>query len=385
MATNLAFKDVIFVMEDVDAASNLVKRRDGKKTADVIQTADLDLPNPTPLWHMLIQSKNDQCHELVEKLMEKSDRLKREALKPEVLTASAESLAAFPGLGFVRGLGDDPTLHRITDEAIKSATTLEEKVSAVDNLLGSYAATILRLLESGSELHEAFEDLLLGEAAASSFACTTSARQVSYTRYNDENEIHEVPGGGSLESAYTLPYAAKTTLFSENGETKSLYGPQFPTRRKKELDDLNLQGLLNVLDGVVDSPGRIVIMTTNHPEQLDPALIRPGRIDKKLYLGYMTAPDIVDLLEHFFQVALTEEQRARVSLAISGHEPNASSSSSSSQQSRLNLTPAQVEQLTAEHDDLEDMICTLEKKAQPFLPFTPRGRVRSRSIVAYDV
>lgn len=48
-----------------------------------------------------------------------------------------------------------------------------------------------------------------------------------------------------------------------------------------------MQGLLNVLDGVVDTPGRIVIMTTNHPETLDAALIRPGRIDKKIYLGYM--------------------------------------------------------------------------------------------------
>lgn len=44
-------------------------------------------------------------------------------------------------------------------------------------------------------------------------------------------------------------------------------------------------GLLNVLDGVVDTPNRILVMTTNHPEKLDPALIRPGRIDKILYLG----------------------------------------------------------------------------------------------------
>ena len=44
------------------------------------------------------------------------------------------------------------------------------------------------------------------------------------------------------------------------------------------LDDnaLNLTGLLNVLDGAVDTPGRIIIMTTNYPEVLDPALIRPG-------------------------------------------------------------------------------------------------------------
>lgn len=47
------------------------------------------------------------------------------------------------------------------------------------------------------------------------------------------------------------------------------------------------QGLLNVLDGVVDTPGRIVVMTTNYPEALDAALIRPGRIDKIIYLGHM--------------------------------------------------------------------------------------------------
>ena len=41
-------------------------------------------------------------------------------------------------------------------------------------------------------------------------------------------------------------------------------------------------GLLNVLDGVVDCPNRIVVLTTNHPEKLDPALIRPGRINKKV-------------------------------------------------------------------------------------------------------
>ena len=42
-------------------------------------------------------------------------------------------------------------------------------------------------------------------------------------------------------------------------------------------------GLLNVLDGVVDCPNRIVVLTTNHPEKLDPALIRPGRINKKVH------------------------------------------------------------------------------------------------------
>mgnify|MGYP003683367193 CR=1 FL=1 len=46
-------------------------------------------------------------------------------------------------------------------------------------------------------------------------------------------------------------------------------------------------GLLNVLDGVVETPGRLLIMTTNHPEKLDPAITRPGRIDKTILLGQM--------------------------------------------------------------------------------------------------
>ncbi|KAF5127189.1 putative mitochondrial chaperone BCS1-B [Metarhizium anisopliae] len=45
---------------------------------------------------------------------------------------------------------------------------------------------------------------------------------------------------------------------------------------------LSLSGLLNTLDGVASQEGRILIMTTNHINNLDEALIRPGRIDVKL-------------------------------------------------------------------------------------------------------
>jgi ATPase family associated with various cellular activities (AAA) len=42
---------------------------------------------------------------------------------------------------------------------------------------------------------------------------------------------------------------------------------------RESKDKLNLSGLLNVLDGVVETPGRIIIFTTNCPEMMDPALI----------------------------------------------------------------------------------------------------------------
>merc|ERR1719473_1896044 len=83
-------------------------------------------------------------------------------------------------------------------------------------------------------------------------------------------------------------------------------GPLSSSALTSKTDNLNLSGLLNVLDGVVDTPERILIMTTNHPEQLDPALIRPGRIDKKILLGYMNPDNIVKMIEHYFQDRLEE-------------------------------------------------------------------------------
>ncbi|KAJ7747503.1 hypothetical protein B0H16DRAFT_1461992 [Mycena metata] len=48
------------------------------------------------------------------------------------------------------------------------------------------------------------------------------------------------------------------------------------------LIEVILAGLLNVLDSVASEEGRLTFATTNHIEQLDPALIRPGRMDLKV-------------------------------------------------------------------------------------------------------
>ena len=44
-------------------------------------------------------------------------------------------------------------------------------------------------------------------------------------------------------------------------------------------DKVNLSCFLNILDGIIELYGVMIIMTTNHPEMIDPALIRPGRFD----------------------------------------------------------------------------------------------------------
>ncbi|KAF2786732.1 mitochondrial chaperone BCS1 [Melanomma pulvis-pyrius CBS 109.77] len=61
---------------------------------------------------------------------------------------------------------------------------------------------------------------------------------------------------------------------------------------------VSLSTLLNVLDGLASSEGRLLIMTTNHIERLDPALIRPGRVDMKAEL-YLADEDMINQLFYF--------------------------------------------------------------------------------------
>ncbi|KAH8655242.1 P-loop containing nucleoside triphosphate hydrolase protein, partial [Xylariales sp. PMI_506] len=61
-----------------------------------------------------------------------------------------------------------------------------------------------------------------------------------------------------------------------------------------------LSGLLNVLDGVTSQEGRIVLMTSNVVDQLDEALVRPGRIDKMIFMGKIRAEAAEDMFLRMF-------------------------------------------------------------------------------------
>ena len=59
-------------------------------------------------------------------------------------------------------------------------------------------------------------------------------------------------------------------------------------------------GLLNALDGITTPDGRIFVMTTNHPELLDAALIRPGRADVVEDFRYLGAAEQVRMAALYF-------------------------------------------------------------------------------------
>lgn len=76
-------------------------------------------------------------------------------------------------------------------------------------------------------------------------------------------------------------------------------------RKSNENDEdeghISLSGLLNVIDGIASKEGRILVMTTNALESLDPALIRPGRIDLTIEFQLLSKQDAWDLFDIMYQ------------------------------------------------------------------------------------
>ncbi|GAB9470810.1 hypothetical protein Gpo141_00008045, partial [Globisporangium polare] len=76
----------------------------------------------------------------------------------------------------------------------------------------------------------------------------------------------------------------------------------------------------------------------NHPEKLDPALVRPGRVNKKLLLSHMGAKQIQEMIEYYCSTTLSEDEVAQLdSLMAMGAKK---------------FTPAEVEEACAEFDDV---------------------------------
>lgn len=79
-------------------------------------------------------------------------------------------------------------------------------------------------------------------------------------------------------------------------------------KKDKKIEQLTLSGLLNALDGVFNNHGRIMIMTTNHPEVLDSALIRAGRVDIKYQFNNCSKEQIKELYNIFFDKILEDDK-----------------------------------------------------------------------------
>jgi hypothetical protein len=152
-------------------------------------------------------------------------------------------------------------------------------------------------------------------------------------------------------------------------------------------DKLDLAGLLNVLDGVVDAPGRMVVMITEHPEWLDPALIRPGRFSVRLRFDYIEMAALMSMLGLYYgdvvhaevgedagaaggAAAATAGEARAVHRELSGAQSAAVRAAVAALEAeacargdgcgyRFHVTPCEVEMLCMEQDTLDGFLLQL--------------------------
>jgi len=89
----------------------------------------------------------------------------------------------------------------------------------------------------------------------------------------------------------------ETIVATEKATEKLCEFPKVPA----DEEPITLDDILNLWDGIRETPGRIMIISSNHYYDLDPALIRPGRIDITLELSYASHQIIKDIYKHLFE------------------------------------------------------------------------------------
>ncbi|KAH6755992.1 P-loop containing nucleoside triphosphate hydrolases superfamily protein [Perilla frutescens var. hirtella] len=103
-----------------------------------------------------------------------------------------------------------------------------------------------------------------------------------------------------------------------------------------------LSGLLNFIDGLWSSCGdeRIIVFTTNNKDKLDPALLRPGRMDMHIHMSYLT-PDGFNLLAStYLDVQGDDPRLSKIGDLIKGK----------------NVTPAEVAEELMKCDDVDSSL-----------------------------
>ncbi|GJJ11559.1 hypothetical protein Clacol_005793 [Clathrus columnatus] len=219
-----------------------------------------------------------------------------------------------------------------------------------------YSSTPSRWSEARVKKRRPLESLLLGEGMieallrdAQEFLDSESWYQAAGIPYRRGYLLYGPPGTGKM---YTLAGELGLEIFSfslasHGWDDSALAGvvsqipPKailliedidcaFPSREEEERakkdpfneglkSSVTLSGVLNVLDGVgsvrYKEEGRLFIATTNYIEKLDPALIRPGRIDRKLQYKYTNKRQIRALFMRFFHTLANLEADQKLDIS----------------------------------------------------------------------
>lgn len=139
--------------------------------------------------------------------------------------------------------------------------------------------------------------------------------QLQHLFFNDEIHVYN----GVNTEKYTIPVSERLYVIEDidaMGDTvlrrewkrphpiasqKTEEDAWISREKETEKEELDLSFLLNLLDGTLEANGRILILTTNFPERIDTALIRPGRVDMITEFKKCSRAIVREMIESFFE------------------------------------------------------------------------------------
>ena len=140
--------------------------------------------------------------------------------------------------------------------------------------------------------------------------------QLRHLFFNEEINVHN----GTVTERYTIPVHErlyviedidamgdsvlrrewKKPVSSVEDKPKKVGDPWLDMQEEDAKEPIDLSFLLNLLDGTLESSGRIIAISSNFPERIDRALIRPGRIDMIIHFKKCNAMILSEMVTSFY-------------------------------------------------------------------------------------
>ena len=322
----------IYVIEDIDCLTSVVYDRESKSNETVVDDVKIKL-----LTEDQKADLNEYYDRLLEELEKRVDSPKQEPNLCSIVTKDIANdlnklTGEFDNASFndlwnrsnqsdpmfdaspIAGFSDMCEFARINDNDNDKIDVSLVNIPSVDFSIESEIAfielqrnihifeeknmsMICRLLDDNKELNSKLKLWVASNPIEYALPwllyCKTNMNAISPT-------IGSIINGILVSNDNRLPKSNKAV--EDKDKTMDDRGSKLAQEdQKKEL--INLAFLLNLLDGVLETPGRILIITSNFPDKLDKALVRPCRIDVRIKFDYATTTMIKDMLKHFYELS----------------------------------------------------------------------------------